>query len=147
MSLRLQASVTVRARPARVFDLVCTPERLPDWNVAVVSARRAEPSEPVKLGSRAIFSGRLLGQTVESETQVVEYQPPCRFVTQAIRGPRLITSIDLQPQDEGTVVHVDVSGDVPGGVLGERLAAGFLRRELTASLERLKIVAEGSSEE
>jgi hypothetical protein len=124
---------------------VCTPERLPDWNASVEKACRAIPGEQVCLGSRAIFSGRLLGQPLESETEVVVYEPPRLFATRAIRGPRLTTRFELESTGESTHVHVDVSGEVPGGAIGGFLAEGFLRKELAASLERLRAIGESSS--
>jgi uncharacterized protein YndB with AHSA1/START domain len=145
VTLRLRADVLVRASPADVFELICAPERLPEWNVSVETARRATPDEPVCVGSRAIVTGRLLGQTLESETEVVEYEPPRLFCTRAVRGPRLNTRFALQPVAEGTQVQVDVSGDLPGGALGERLAEGFLRRELNTSLQRLRDLGELAS--
>jgi Polyketide cyclase / dehydrase and lipid transport len=125
-----------------VFDLLCAPERLPEWNVSVERARRAEPEEPVGLGSRAIFSGRLLGQSLESETEVISFEPPRAFATRAIRGPRLLTRFRLEALADLTRVEIDVSGELPGGRLGEIVAEGFLRRELSASLDRLRALAE-----
>jgi uncharacterized protein YndB with AHSA1/START domain len=142
VTLRLRADVLVRASPAQVFELICAPERLPEWNVSVETARRATPGEPVCLGARAIVTGRLLGQPLESETEVVEYEPPRLFCTRAVRGPRVNTRFALEPVADGTQVQVDVTGDVPGGALGERLAEGFLRRELNASLRRLRELGE-----
>ena len=142
MSLKLHASIELRAPAPRVFELLSTPERLPEWNVSIERARRTAPDEAVGLGSRAIFSGRLLGQTLESETEVVAFDPPTVFATRAIRGPRLVTRFSLEPVAEGTRVNVDVSGEVPGGMLGARVAEGFLRRELGASLDRLRTLAE-----
>jgi len=144
MPLNLRASVDIRAPAERVFDLVCTPERLPEWNVSVASARRSVAGEAVCLGSRAVLSGRILGQTLESETEVVGFEPPRLFATRAIRGPRLHTRFELAPLPDGTRVEIDVSGDVPGGTLGARMAEGFLRKELTASLERLRALSEQS---
>lgn len=132
----------MKAPPRRVFELICAPERLPEWNVSVRDARRARPDEPVGLGSRAIMSGRLLGQPLESETEVTEFEDARVFCTRAVRGPRLVTRFKLEPRDEATDVQVEVTGDVPGGVIGERLAEGFLRRELSASLERLRVLGE-----
>lgn len=144
MTLRLSATVTVRASPECVFELICAPERLPEWNVSVERARRAAPDEPVRVGSRAIFSGRLLGQSLESETEVAEFVPPRLFCTRAIRGPRLNTRFAVEPEGERTRVEIEVSGEVPGGAIGERLAEGFLRRELDASLARLRSLAEAA---
>jgi uncharacterized protein YndB with AHSA1/START domain len=145
VALALRASVLIHAPPARVFDLVCTPERLPEWNVSIENACRRVPGEPVCLGSRAIFSGRLLGQPLESETEVVTYEPPRLFATRAVRGPRLTTRFELEPSGDATRVHVNLSGEVPGGAIGGFLAEGFLRKELAASLERLRVIGESSS--
>jgi uncharacterized membrane protein len=143
MPLELRASIDIGAPTARVFDVVCTPERLPEWNVSIEYARRAAPGEPVCLGSRAIFFGRLLGQPLESETEVINFEHPRLFTTRGIRGPRLTTRFQLEalPED-GSRVDVDVSGEVPGGRLGAMLAEGFLRKELTASLQRLRFICE-----
>jgi len=142
VTLRLSASQDIRAPAGLVFGLVSTPERLPEWNTSVAAARRAMPEQPVCRGSRAIMSGRLLGQVLESETEVVEFEPPSTFATRAIRGPRLHTAFRLESTASGTRLSIDVSGEVPGGRLGGMLAEGFLRTELRASLERLRQLAE-----
>jgi hypothetical protein len=142
MALALRASIDIRAPTGQVFDLVCTPERLPEWNVSVERACRAGPDAPICVGARAIVSGRLLGQPLESETEVVGFDRPRLFVTRAIRGPRLNTRFALESSAFGAHVDVEISGEVPGGMLGARLAEGFLRKELTASLDRLRALAE-----
>jgi uncharacterized membrane protein len=145
VGLTLRASVAIRAPQNQLFELICSPERLPEWNVSVEKARRAIPGEAICLGARAIFSGRLLGQSLESETEVVEFQPPRLFATRAVRGPRLTTRFELESLGDDTRVSVGVSGEVPGGALGAKLAEGFLRRELTASLERLRLIGENQT--
>jgi uncharacterized membrane protein len=147
VALSLRASTDIRAPAGRVFDLICTPERLPEWNVSIERARRAVPGSAVCLGSRAIFTGRLLGQLLESETEVVSFEPPRLFATRAIRGPRLLTRFFLESLPDGSRVAIDVSGDVPGGSLGAMLAEGFLRKELSASLDRLRALCERDDQE
>jgi uncharacterized membrane protein len=143
--LSLRAATEIRAPVEAVFAVLSTPERLPEWNTSVESARRRDPEQAVCLGSRAVMAGRLLGQSLESETEVVAYEPPRVFATRAIRGPKLHTRFDLDAHADGTRVRLDVSGEVPGGRLGGMLAEGFLRRELTASLERLRVLCEASN--
>ena len=67
------------------------------------------------------------------------------FATRAIRGPRLTTRFSLEAVADRTRVEVDVSGEVPGGGLGSMLAEGFLRKELTASLDRLRAIGEAQT--
>ena len=57
MSLSLRAATEIRASAERVFDLVCAPERLPEWNASIERARRVAADAPVCLGARAIFTG------------------------------------------------------------------------------------------
>ena len=142
MTLSLRSDVVVHATPTQVFELISSPERLPEWNVSVERARRLMPGEDIRVGSRAIVGGRLLGQSLESETEVAEFEPPRLFCTRAVRGPKLNTRFVLDEVPDGTHVQVQVTGDVPGGGIGERLAEGFLRRELTASLLRLRGLCE-----
>jgi hypothetical protein len=142
VALRLNASQEIRAPAALVFGLISTPERLPEWNTSVAAARRAAPADPIGQGTRAIMSGRLLGQVLESETEVVEFEPARTFATRAIRGPKLHTLFRLDSIASGTRLIIEVSGEVPGGRLGGILAEGFLRSELRASLQRLKDLAE-----
>jgi uncharacterized protein YndB with AHSA1/START domain len=142
VTLSLSASIDIRAPADRIFALLCSPERLPEWNTSVETARRADSGAEVGLGARAIFTGRLLGQRLESETEVVGFDPPRLFATRAIRGPRLHSRFQLEPLPEGTRVELDVTGDVPGGRLGGMLAEGFLRTELVASLQRMRAMCE-----
>ena len=140
--MRLHAEVEVRAPAALVFDVLSTPERLPEWNVSVASACRRPAGAAVGLGSHAIFAGRLLGQTLESEAQVVAFDRPRLFATHAVRGPRLSSAFRLDPVPFGTHLLVDVSGELPGGKLGELLGERLLRSELHASLDRLRGLCE-----
>ena len=142
MPVRLRATIEIRAPAATIFGVLACPERLPEWNTSIESARRVDPEQPIALGSRAVMTGRLLGQSLESETEVVRYEPTRTFATQARRGPRLLTQFEVESTPNGASVTADVTGEVPGGALGSRLAESFLRRELGASLERLRAICE-----
>jgi uncharacterized membrane protein len=145
VALSLRASVDIPAPAQLVFAVLSNAERLPEWNTSVSSARRVDPASSVGLGSRAVFQGRMLGQTLESETEVVAFDPPRVFATRGIRGPRLETTFRLSPFAFGTSLVVEVSGEVPGGRIGGMLAERFLRTELTASLQRLRAICEQES--
>ena len=73
---------------------------------------------------------------------IIRFEPPHAFATRAHRGPPLLTEFVLESAAYGCRVHVQVSGEVPGGRLGAKLAEGFLRQQLAASLERLRGLCE-----
>lgn len=139
--MQLRSRVEIQAPTRVVFELVTTPERLPEWNS---SARRAwrKVAEPVSLGSRAVMVGQLLGQEMESETEVTGWDPPHLFATRAVRGPRLQTEFRIEDQPGGCRVTIEVLGDVPGGRLGALVAERLLGTELERSLARLRVLCE-----
>lgn len=145
MTLTLRASVAISAPAADVFAVLCTPERLPEWNVSVERARRADQAASIELGSRAIMTGRIFGQQVEAETEVCVLDAPHKFATRAIRGPKLTTEFTIDDLPGGSRLSILVRGDVPGGILGERVAEGVLRRELTVSLQQLQRLCESET--
>lgn len=139
--MRLSSSVEVHAPAALVFEVLSTPERLPEWNPSVARAQRLGEG-PVGLGSHARMAGRLLGQLLESETEVVGFDPPRLFATRAVRGPRVATTFRLTSAPFGTRVSADVEGEVPGGALGGFVAERVLRADFLRSLERLRALCE-----
>jgi Polyketide cyclase / dehydrase and lipid transport len=142
--MRLQGAVDIRATTTAVFGVLSTPERLPEWNPSVARAQRVGGG-PVALGSRAIFAGRLLGQELESETEVVGFDPPRWFATRAVRGPRLRTSFRLEPVALGTRVAAEVEGEVPGGKLGGFVVERLLRADFYRSLDQLQALCEAEA--
>ena len=139
--MRVEAGVDVRAPAALVFEMLSTPERLPQWNTTMRAARRVDDG-PIGLGARAVAEGTLFGQRLESETEVVVFEPPRRFATRAIRGPRLQTAFHLEVQPYGTRLRVEAEGEVPGGALGAMVGERVLVGELRKSLERLRVLCE-----
>lgn len=90
--------------------------------------------------------GQVLGQEMESETEVTGWDPPRHFSTRALRGPRLQTVFQIEDLPGGCRVTIDVTGDVPGGRLGALLAERLLGSELERSLARLRALCESAEQ-
>jgi hypothetical protein len=142
--VQLHGSIEVRAPAALVFGVISAPERLPQWNPSVLEARRVG-GDTVGMGARAAMRGTVLGQTLESESQVVSFEPPGLFATQGIRGPRLRTTFVLESVASGTRVQASVEGDVPGGMLGGFVAERVLRADFERSLQQLRDLCEAEA--
>lgn len=142
--MQIEASVEIRAPAHAVFDVVSTPERLPQWNRSVSEARRLGDG-PVQMGSRATMMGKVLGRPMRSETEVVGFEPPRSFETRAIQGPPLRTAFRLEAVPFGTRLAITVSGDLPGGRAGAFVAERILRSQLTDALRQLAAVCEAEA--
>lgn len=142
--MRLQGSAEIGAPAALIFAIVSTPERLPEWSPSIARARRLDAG-PVGLGSRAAMQARLLGQPIESETEVVSFEPGQRFATVGVRGPKLRTTFVLSPTPRGTRVDGSIEGELPGGRLAELVAEPLLRSDFQQSLERLRALCEAEA--
>jgi len=79
MGISLRSALEVRVPAAAVFSILTDPEQMPSWSPSVISASRVE-SGPIRLGSRCVVRGRLLGTVVESETEVVALDPDRLFI-------------------------------------------------------------------
>lgn len=143
--MQIQQAIDIRAPASLVYEVVSTPERLPEWNASAVAGRRVPPDQPVGPGTRAVFVGKVLGQTLESETEVVGFEPPHWFATRAVRGPRIHTSFRLDSAADGTRIQATIEGDPPGGKLGALVAEPILRADLGRSLEQLKRLCESEA--
>ncbi len=138
----------VAAPPDDVFALITTPERLPEWNRAIV--RAVDAPDELRPGTEWVVQLSTLGQSWPSRSTVVDIDPQARHF--AYRSQT----------DDGNPSYADWSwqvADVPGGcevtvscalhpatfwrrVLLARIRAGQLqRRELPASLSALASVA------
>ena len=139
----------VAARPDEVFELITDPERLPEWNRAIV--RVIEVPDNLKPGAEWVVQLSALGQTWPSRSKVVDIDRQARRF--AYRSQT----------DDGNPSHADWTwqvSDAPGGcevtvscalhpatfwrrvLLGKVRGWQLQRRELPASLIALAAVAQ-----
>ena len=142
--IRLEGNVEIGAAASTIFDVLSAAERLPEWSATVIAAKRLD-SGPVGVGSRAVMRGRVMGQLIEGENEVVVYDPPRRFATRSIRGPQLHTEFRLESVAFGTTVTAVMEGKPPGGRLGAAVAKGVLLGDLRKSLNKLREVCEAEA--
>ena len=139
----------VAARPDEVFELITDPERLPEWNRAIV--RVIEVPDNLKPGAEWVVQLSALGQTWPSRSTVVDIDRQARRF--AYRSQT----------DDGNPSHADWTwqvSDAPGGcevtvscalhpatfwrrvLLVKVRGRQLQRRELPASLIALAAVAQ-----
>jgi uncharacterized protein YndB with AHSA1/START domain len=141
--LRVDHSVVVERPIDEVFAYLTDPETAPEWQGSALEAR-LEGDGPMRAGSRVIETRKLLGRRMESTMEVVEHEPPRRFVIRVSSGPVPFTVTNvLSEADGGTRLDATVEGE-PGRFfrLAEPLVARAVERELHNNLATFKDVME-----
>ena len=112
--IHIELSVEIARAPEDVFALLSDVERLSEWQT---SAIEAHADGPLAQGSRISEKRRLLGREVDSELEVVAYEPPKRLTLRSLGGPvRFTVDHELVEQGEGTLLTLLAEAE-PGGLM------------------------------
>lgn len=144
--MKVQRSVNMGATPEKIYDVVTDARRLADW-VTIHEGLVDAPRGSLKKGSKLTQQLKLAGLCFTVRWTVVESDAPRRAVWKG-RGPvRSKASViyELERNDAGTRFSYTNDYDLPGGPLGKLagpMVAKVTKRELEASLERLRKLVE-----
>ncbi|MGE3173429.1 MAG: SRPBCC family protein [Planctomycetota bacterium] len=146
----LELSTWIRAPVGRCFDLARSIEAHCE-SARSTAERVVEPgrlSGLLGLGDRVTFEARHLGLRRRLTAEIVEFEPPHRFVDVMVRGPfrSLRHEHRFAAHADGTRMHDVLRWELPCGVAGrvaDRLVVTpHLRRFLSVRAEHLKRHAE-----
>jgi uncharacterized protein YndB with AHSA1/START domain len=146
---KVEASVTIDVPIEEVWAYLIDPQATSEW---VTSHRSAEilTDGGMREGARLRQVARILGRTIEAETEVVEFEPPSRIGMRPVTGPfRGLSRYDLHPIGNSTHITMRVEAQSLAGVFGKLLdpvITAALRRE-SRNLRRLKVTLEARDEE
>jgi carbon monoxide dehydrogenase subunit G len=139
--IRIELTVEISRAPEEVFELLSDIERLPEWQV---SAIEAHADGPLAEGSRVTEKRRLLGRELDTELEVVAYDPPKRLTLRSLGGPVNFTvDHELVTQGGGTQLSF-VAEAQPGGLLRltEPMLARTAEQQFRQDFDRLKELLE-----
>ena len=125
--------------PADVFAYLTDAARLPEWQETAIEVHL---DGPMRQGARMreIRRGRG-GERVESEVEVVAYEPDRVFDVRVLEGPaRVHGDHRLEPgPDGGTVVRFTAHGELHGAMkLSRPLLPGLFRKSFTTFKRNLE---------
>lgn len=103
--------ITVKKSPADVYALVSTPENLAKW-----FCNKAEATDK---GFKVIWTTPD-GNTFGFDAEILEAQPPSRFVYRTIEDTPLTSTFSIEAHAEGTQLTLTESG-FPDGEKGENM--------------------------
>jgi carbon monoxide dehydrogenase subunit G len=140
----VEESTTIAAPVEEIFGLIADHSRARSWLEGF--ERFEHLSGPDRgVGARVRAEGRFLGLTVETELEIVEYDPPRRLVSVSTKGVRSHTSWILQPSETGTLVSFVGDYSLPFGLrlLGDRALGQLVSDQTRRSMANLKRFFEG----
>jgi uncharacterized protein YndB with AHSA1/START domain len=139
--IRIELTVEIARAPEEVFELLSDIERLPEWQASAVEAHT---EGPLAEGSRVTEKRRRLGREVDTELEVVAYEPPRRLTLRSLGGPVNFTvDHELVAQGGGTQLRFLAEAQ-PGGLLRltEPVLARTAEQEFHRDFDRLKELLE-----
>ena len=137
-------TIEIAATPDRVFDVLADAKCYAEWVVGTKEVRRVDPGFPAK--GESFYPRVGFGPVVvDGKTTVLESARPSMVVLHARARPvaDAIVSLRLDGSAAGTVVTMREEPAGPAALrVVQRLGDPLLHRRNTASLRRLKALAE-----
>ena len=143
---RQSASVVIDRPPHDVFSYMDDVSREPEWQPSLRSAEQ-DPPGPSRVGTQKRYVSDFLGREIVNTYVVKELEPASRMVYETTRDSSadVWTEVMWETAGSGTKVTMTIEGK-PKGFMKFMPAAVLERaykKELSASLERLKQCLEG----
>ncbi|MDQ4075127.1 MAG: SRPBCC family protein [Chloroflexota bacterium] len=140
-----QQSVVIQKPPEVVFEFLANYENDPRWRSDVRTMAYQSPP-PIGVGSRALEVASVLGQQLETLTEISEYEPHARVISRTLSGPTPVTAYRyFEPTDGGTRftyrLDIDVSKALFFRLLQPVLIPWYQRR-IETYLARAKEIVE-----
>jgi ligand-binding SRPBCC domain-containing protein len=129
----LETSVQLRPPPAEVFPFFANAHNLDALTPAWLHFEVLTPP-PIAMHPGALIDYRLRwhGIPLRWRTEILEWEPPLRFVDRQVRGPYRLWHHEhrFEAKDGGTRVIDRVEYAVPGGILGAWIQRLFVSRDV-----------------
>lgn len=131
--LVFEASQCFPGRPEEVFDFFTRPANVLAAYPPELHLRLEEAPERLLLGTRVCVRGRRWGVPHRAVNEVTAFVPGVLFVEEQCQGPfrRWVHTHRFEAlADGGVCVRDRIDFEPPGGILGLRINAAFVLRDL-----------------
>lgn len=140
--LKVESSTVINRPVEEVFAILSNLENYPKWDPGFVEVTKISQG-PIGVGTKWHAFQKMLGQRLEAEAELTEYEPN-RKATQKAKSPfPMQVQITFGSVEGGTRVNMRLEGE-PGGFfkLAEPLVANMAKRNIEGDLANLKDLME-----
>jgi uncharacterized membrane protein len=141
--LKIETSIVIDRPVGEVFAVLSNLENNPKYSSGFLEAKKTSEG-PIGVGTIFRAVQKSLGQRVEAEAEVTEYEPDRKFTLKSKSGPFPVKLQNtFEPAEGGTRVDFTLQGE-PGGFfkLAEPLVARMAKRNIEGDLANLKDLME-----
>ncbi len=140
--LKIESSIVINRPVDEVFAVLSNIENNPKWSSGFLEAKKTSQG-PIGVGTTWRAVQKALGQRIETEAEVTEYEPN-RKCTQRGKSPFPVkVQMTFESVEGGTRVNLRLEGE-PGGFfkLAQPLVANMAKRNIEGDLANLKDLME-----
>lgn len=140
-----QSEILIAASPEEVWALISDLERGPEWSVVTLRCEMTSEGQP-GVGCTYRSVSKFAASKINTEHEIVEWDPPHRMVTRVVEGAESILTQTCEAQAGGTLLTMSNEFATPAGLPGfiaDKLA-GQVTATLSQELARIKEVVEKS---
>jgi uncharacterized membrane protein len=142
----IDETVVIGRPAAEVFDFLALAENLPRWDSSILECVQVG-SGVVTVGTRYRGASRIVGRRIEWTTEVTEFAPGVRMVSQSVDGPlTFAVSYEVSASPAGTTLRYRLAAESGlGGAFGRALEPIIERAQtkvVRANLDKLASLLE-----
>jgi len=137
--LKIETSIVINRPVEEVFAVLSNVENNSKWSSAFLEAKQTSAG-PIGVGTTWRVVQKALGQRIEGEVEVTEYEPNQKWAQKSKSGPFPVEVWQTyEPVAGGTRVSIVLEAE-PGGFfkLAEPLLKAMLKRNIENDLANLK---------
>ena len=144
--LKIETNTIINRPIEEVFAVVSNLENNPKWSSVFVEVKKTSEG-PIGVGTTWRAVQKALGQRLESEVEVTEYEPNRKFAQVSKSGP-IPAKIwgTYEPVEGGTWISVILEAEVGGFFkLAEPLVKSMIKRSIETDFANLKDLMEAQA--
>ena len=143
---RAEVSTTIKRPVEDVFAVVSNPESSPKWSAGSLESTKTSAG-PIGVGTTARAVSKLLGRRIETEMEMIEFEPNRMFTTRSTSGPFPIqATVTFEDVNGSTRVNATIEAE-PGGFfkVAEPLIVSIAKRQFQSDFDNLKDLMEANA--
>jgi uncharacterized membrane protein len=144
--VKVENSIVINRPLEEVFAFVSNFENNPKWSTAFLEAQKTSEG-PIGVGTTWRFVQRFLGQRIEGEVELTEYEPNRKFAGKSKSGPiPAEVRQTFEPVEGGTQISFVLEAEAGGFFkLAEPLVARMAKRQNESDFANLKDLMEAQA--